>query len=81
MNNSLRQFILLGLTILLFQNCHSLAFELKDEWIVSNYGFADISAMEEEMALEWMGKKAIIDKQLYFEYQTNDQWHFPFVDF
>ena len=32
-------------------------FELKDEWIVSNFGFADISAMEEEMALEWMGKR------------------------
>ena len=29
-----------------------------------------MSAMDEEMALEWMGKKAIIDKQLYFEYQN-----------
>jgi hypothetical protein len=65
----LQQVVLLSLTILLLQNCHSLAFELKDEWIVSDYGFADMSAMEEEMALEWMGKKAIIDKQLYFEYQ------------
>ena len=70
MNNSLRQFILLGLTILLFQNCHSLAYSFKDEWTVSDFEFANMSAMDEEMALEWMGKKAIIDKQLYFEYQN-----------
>ena len=70
MNNTLRQFILLGLTILLFQNCHSLAYSFKDEWTVSDFEFANMSAMDEEMALEWMGKKAIIDKQLYFEYQN-----------
>ena len=70
MNNSLRQFILLGLTILLFQNCHSLAYTFEDEWTVSDFEFANMSAMDEEMALEWMGKKAIIDKQLYFEYQN-----------
>ena len=70
MKNSLRQFILLGLTILLFQNCHSLAYSFKDEWTVSDFEFANMSAMDEEMALEWMGKKAIIDKQLYFEYQN-----------
>ena len=70
MNNTLRQFILLGLTILLFQNCHSLAYTFEDEWTVSDFEFANMSAMDEEMALEWMGKKAIIDKQLYFEYQN-----------
>jgi hypothetical protein len=76
----LQQAGLLSLTILLFQNCHSLAFELKDEWIVSNYGFADMSAMDEEMALEWMGKKAIIDKQLYFEYQNIKSYKNIFED-
>ncbi|MAZ96190.1 MAG: hypothetical protein CMP53_01555 [Flavobacteriales bacterium] len=70
MNNSLRQFILLGLTILLFQNCHSLAYTFEDEWTVSDFEFANMSAMDEEMALEWMGKKAIINKQLYFEYKN-----------
>ena len=70
MNNSLRQFILLGLTILLFQNCHSLAYSFEDEWTVSDFEFANMSAMDEEMALEWMGKKAIINKQLYFEYKN-----------
>ena len=47
---------------------------------MSNYGFADISAMEEEMALEWMGKKAIIDKQLYFEYQNIKSYKNIFED-
>ena len=70
MNNTLRQFILLGLTILLLQNCHSLAYTFEDEWTVSDFEFANMSAMDEEMALEWIGKKAIIDKQLYFEYQN-----------
>ena len=70
MNNSLRQFILLGLTILLFQNCHSLAYSFEDEWTVSDFEFANMSAMDEEMALEWMGKKAIINNQLYFEYKN-----------
>ena len=70
MNNTLRQFILLGLTILLFQNCHSLAYTFEDEWTVSDFEFANMSAMDEEMALEWMGKKAIINKQLYFEYKN-----------
>jgi hypothetical protein len=70
MNNSLRQFILLGLTILLFQNCHSLDYSFEDEWTVSDFEFANMSAMDEEMALEWMGKKAIINKQLYFEYKN-----------
>lgn len=69
LKNILQQVVLLSLPILLFQNCHSLAFELKDEWIVSTYGFADMSAMDEEMASEWIGKNAIIDKQLYFDYQ------------
>ena len=65
----LKQVTLLSLIVLFFQNCHSLTFKLKDEWSITNYRFADISAMDEEMALEWIGKKAIINKQLYFEYQ------------
>lgn len=80
MNNSLRQFILLGLTILLFQNCHSLAYTFEDEWTVSDFEFANMSAMDEEMALEWMGKKAIIDKQLYFEYQNIKSYKNIFED-
>lgn len=70
MKKILKQVLLLPLTFLLFQNCHSRAFQLKDEWTVTDYRFANISAMDEELVLEWIGKKAIVNKQLYFEYQN-----------
>jgi len=37
-------------------------------WVVDKYVFANISGMDDTIAAQWMGKKAIINEQLSFEY-------------
>ncbi len=43
-------------------------FKLNGLWRVDRYILAEISAMDDKMAIQWIGKKAIINRYLYFEY-------------
>ena len=43
-------------------------FNLQGSWTISNYSFADISAMTDKVAQEWKGKKATVKKVIHFPY-------------
>jgi hypothetical protein len=44
------------------------SFYLEGSWTVSKYTFADVSAMTDKVAQEWMGKKATVKKVIHFPY-------------
>ena len=43
-------------------------FNIHGVWYVTDYNIQGISAMDTLMANEWLGKRAIIKEDLYFEY-------------
>lgn len=43
-------------------------FTLASTWEVVEFNFAAFSAMDKNLAQEWIGKKAVIKRLLYFEY-------------
>lgn len=43
-------------------------FHLQGSWTVTKYIFADISAMTDKIAKEWLGKKATVEKVIHFPY-------------
>jgi|GEM_PF-5432503 len=43
-------------------------FKLKGVWTVTKYTFCDISAMDDKIAQEWIGKKATVLKVIHFPY-------------
>lgn len=61
-------FIVLIIVPLLGLHSQTDKFKLEGVWVVDNYKFMNISAMDDTIATQWLGKKAVIKEQLYFEY-------------
>ena len=47
---------------------HTNDFHLKGSWTITKYISADISAMTDKIAKEWVGKKATVEKVIHFPY-------------
>ena len=56
------------------------SFQLEGVWEVTSYKFFGISAMDDPIANEWLGKKAIIKEELYFQYHMIDTYKELFKD-
>lgn len=82
MKLNLRLLFSIALIILSFSGLRSQTdkFILEGVWVVDNYKFMDISAMDDSIATQWLGKKAVIKEQLYFEYSKISNYRDIFKD-
>lgn len=55
-------------------------FRLEGVWEVTAYKFCGISAMDDSVANEWLGKKAIIKEELYFQYHMIENYKEAFKE-
>ena len=82
MNTSLYRTVIIILFLTIYSDYFSQSdnFNLQGIWETNSSHFSSISAMNEKSAQEWIGKKAIIKDNLYFEYAKIDDYKEIFKD-